>query len=193
MDIHKTTRRFLYLPTNASSEKGLTFLELIITICILGLVTSLAVPSFHSTKLSINGKIAADTLISTLNYARLEALSYRKDIVVCPMQENAITCSSDWKLPLSVFTDQNKNQTIDGNDERLKVVEIPGENANIFWRSFGNRPYIRFNLLGATEFQNGRRYGLGSRRFRNIECINHRGQRKETSIHHQTNAPETLK
>jgi type IV fimbrial biogenesis protein FimT len=90
----------------APRSRGFTLVEMMITIAVMALVLSLAVPSF--TNMIRNNRLASGSneLISALTYARSEAVKRRLNVSVCVRDGEA--CSTDvnnWGQGWLIFTD----------------------------------------------------------------------------------------
>jgi type IV fimbrial biogenesis protein FimT len=87
--------------------RALTLVEVLIVIVILGVLAGLAVPSLL-TFMQLN-KVNAITreLISTLNYAKSEAIKQTTSISICPRDPTDATnttCSTNWAAGWIVFS-----------------------------------------------------------------------------------------
>jgi type IV fimbrial biogenesis protein FimT len=67
-----------------SASSGFTLIELVITIAVLGIVMTIAAPSFVDLISSNRLKSAAFDLVVSLNYARSEAIKRNADATVTP-------------------------------------------------------------------------------------------------------------
>jgi type IV fimbrial biogenesis protein FimT len=65
-------------------NRGFTLMELLVTLTVLGIVMTLAAPSFASFVLSNRLKTTAFELVVSLNYARSEAIKRNVDATVTP-------------------------------------------------------------------------------------------------------------
>jgi len=86
---------------NLTSQKGMTLIEMMIAVAILGILASVAVPNMMDLLKDAKLSTQSDLLISTLKNARLEAIKQRKDIQFCPAADanTATACSTnaaDW-------------------------------------------------------------------------------------------------
>ena len=77
---------------------GVTFVELLVTMAVLTIVLSMAVPSFRD--MLMNKRISAhrDALFSALNYARNTALTNKSNVQACPISATgSATCGPSWQ------------------------------------------------------------------------------------------------
>ena len=79
-------------------QEGLTLIELLTTITIVGLLAVVAIPGFK-TMTSRNRMVAnLNDLVADLQFARSEAIKRGRDIIVCPANSGMQHCrvSNDW-------------------------------------------------------------------------------------------------
>ena len=97
------------MSTFAIKERGFTLIETLITIAILTLLTTIAIPSFaeFTVRVRVNNEVSAlhRLLLLTRNYA----VNQERFVTLCPLSQSG-QCSSDWHEELSVFYDYNKNK-----------------------------------------------------------------------------------
>ncbi len=101
---------------NHKNNSGFTLIELMVTVAIVGIFASIALPSFA--KLLENNRYTTITnnLVSTLHLARSEALKRRASVTVCP-SSNQTSCNdnTDFSTGWIVFLDCNNDTTIDAS------------------------------------------------------------------------------
>ena len=99
--------------------RGLTLVELMITIAVASILLSLAVPSFTT---SIrNNRMVTDIneLHASLSFARSEAVKRDRNVTMC-RSSNGSSCTGNWQDGWIVFVDNNFNGTVDAGDEILR-------------------------------------------------------------------------
>jgi type IV fimbrial biogenesis protein FimT len=106
------------------AQKGFTLIETLITIAILTLLTTIAIPSFgdFTVRVRVNNEVSA--LHRLLLLARNHAVNQERFVTLCPLSPSR-QCSSDWHETLSVFYDDNKNKKLDHlSDETLIKTKL---------------------------------------------------------------------
>jgi type IV fimbrial biogenesis protein FimT len=98
---------------------GLTLPELVITVCISGILAGIAIPSFMNVITENRTTTITNQLITALAYARSEAIKRGLQVTV----KHKGTALKVWENGWDIFTDGNSNGTIDMSDELLKTYE----------------------------------------------------------------------
>lgn len=108
---------------------GVTLLELLITLVIVAITLSLAVPNLRG-MMSRNQLLGqANELAGALALARSEAVTRGSQAGVCASLDGA-TCNGsagDWNQSLLVFLDVDNNSALDAGEPVLKVLSAHGE------------------------------------------------------------------
>lgn len=105
-------------------QKGVTLLEILITLALISVLAAWAVPSFqNSLRNSAIQTITADFL-STLSFARAEAIRLKQTIIICP-SENGTTCteSNSWENGWLIYADKNNSNTLDSPDGEPELLK----------------------------------------------------------------------
>jgi type IV fimbrial biogenesis protein FimT len=110
---------------NSSGNKGLTVIELLITIAVAAILLSVAVPSLQT--FTANNQIfaAQASIVEGLNLARFTAVTSGEEVAICP-SANESACSDDnWDKGWIVFDNSDGNE-IPADAERLRVSTLTG-------------------------------------------------------------------
>lgn len=134
--------------------EGVTLIELIITLAIIGIITFIGVPSFNNTIRSNRLATSANELVSSLELARNEAIERNRRVVVRTTDANGF-----WENGWQVFVDADSDNilTIDANscnatdkDCLLQVHEaLPNNYTLRFKGGFGITNYVRYSPDGS--------------------------------------------
>ncbi len=152
------------------SNQGFTFIELIVSMAIAGILLSVAIPSFsNAIKTS---RITSDTSCFNLALlkARSEAVKRSSDITMCA-RESDEKCGTDWSNGALVFTETNVGAitpllgtaTVDADSEILRVCPPIHKKLSITAEASDSRDaadakprhHIRFNRRGTTNWGTG--------------------------------------
>ena len=78
---YKKTQNPLSLKTD---ELGFTLIELMVTLFVLAVMITIAIPSFRTIILNNRLNTSADSLVNALNYTRSIALNNNSNVQICP-------------------------------------------------------------------------------------------------------------
>ncbi len=135
----------LNMHANKTVQKGVTLLEMMITLAILAIVLTVVAPSMQNflIKNRITGEI--NEVSGVIQYARHLAIDEQTPVVVCPSTDFK-TCGTDWNNPKIVFIDSNADG--DRNDaEDLLVTTTKASNST---KMTGPNTDIQFQDTGAS-------------------------------------------
>lgn len=109
-------------------QRGLTLIELMIGLAVLGVVLALAAPSFEQ---SINGNrlsSAAAEMVGALQLARSEAVRNNRRVVVCRSDDGSAcsTTNASWNGWI-VFVDTDRDGVRDGTEPVVKAGTIEND------------------------------------------------------------------
>lgn len=124
---------------------GFTLPELIISIAILGIVSSLAVQGWNAAFERSRHRTVIENYHSLFAFARWSAASNHALVTLCPLSDQN-ECVDDWEQPVSVFIDKDNNKKPDST-QILKRFPSPGHPFTTRSRTAG-RGYFQFNEKG---------------------------------------------
>lgn len=96
------------------SSKGFTLVELIVTVAVLAIILSIAVPNFSELIRANRAQTQANLLLNAFNLARSEAIKRGAAVRVSALS------NGDWHRGWRVWADSNGNGTFD-NGEMLRL------------------------------------------------------------------------
>jgi type IV fimbrial biogenesis protein FimT len=99
-------------------QRGVTLIELMMTLTVLGILISLAIPSFTDTIRNNRAQAQASLLVKALKYARSEAVRRGTEVRI------TATSSSDWNSGWKIWVDKNGDRSFSsGSDVELQVQD----------------------------------------------------------------------
>lgn len=113
-------------PIPRRAVKGFTLIELMVTLSLIAILATLAIPSFVETLRDWRRDSATRALTADLQLARSESIKSSRQVVVCP-STNGTACAGNNQFATGwvVFVDNNADQTVDADDRILKVGTAP--------------------------------------------------------------------
>lgn len=131
-------------------QRGLTLIELLITLAVAAVLAGLAVPSYAALMQRLASETAARQLFSALSLARAHALSTRQAVVVCPGRGH---CSGEaqWEAGYVVGIDANRNDRLEPGE---RVIWQGEAQPRVTIRSNTGRPQLRYLPTGRASGSN---------------------------------------
>ncbi len=127
------------------ANRGFTLVELLVSLLILTIIVSLAPPSYTQLMDRFASDTSTHSLKKMLTRTRILALEMRQALTLCPMTGK--DCSSDWSQPLTIFSDDNRNQKLDDEEQHIRTLEE--HTSRGYWlKSRAAQNFIRFNEQG---------------------------------------------
>jgi type IV fimbrial biogenesis protein FimT len=110
-------------------DKGFTLVELLVTLTILTILMLIGVPAMQGFLQSRQATAQADTVASSLKFARSEAIKHGQRVVMCrTTSADSVTpacdnTSADWASGWLVFVDANNDGAFSTNELLLQVQQ----------------------------------------------------------------------
>ena len=131
-----------------------TLIEVIVVLAILLSLTTIAVPSLteFTVKLKVDNEIRQ--LQRLLLLARNNAINLEQNVTLCPLS-TLNTCTTNWHLLLSVFTDNNKNKVFEPmlNERIIQVKSAIEAEDKLQYAKYRNA--LIYNPLGSLAIWGG--------------------------------------
>ena len=104
-------------------QQGMTLIELMIGLSIIGIVLIVAVPSAQN--IIIQNRIVSqiNELSGVVQFARATAIDEQVDTIVCPTSDFT-NCTTNWSQAKMVFIDENRSGTRNDDEELLVGTPI---------------------------------------------------------------------
>lgn len=131
-------------------QRGLTLVELLATLTILGILFHLAAPAFRGLVDQNRQQVTTTELLDTLKAARTTAIQRNQSVIVQPLQ-------GDWGCGWRIIADVSGRGLADPDNPVLVVRQKSG--AVRVMPGFRFREWVRFNGLGVPSYAGG---GLGN-------------------------------
>ena len=115
-----------------SRIRGITLIELMITLVVLAVLVSVAMPAFGSLIGATNVRNARSSLSASLAEARITAVTKSRHVVVCPSLDQ-LTCTGDihWENGWIVFLDGNRDAQRQADEIVTSVAQPQGAGTTI--------------------------------------------------------------
>jgi type IV fimbrial biogenesis protein FimT len=135
-------------------KTGFSLLELLITIVLISIISTLAFPSFQSFFMQSQSKTLATQLMQALHLARSEAMLRGITITLCQSADHT-TCSGNWEDGQIIFADTKNTATVQDKEDLLYVFSSSRHKGILHWRSSLHRNYLSFYPTGFTRSEDG--------------------------------------
>jgi type IV fimbrial biogenesis protein FimT len=136
---------------------GVTLIELLTTVAVLGIVSTLAAPSFTNLRLNSARTAAVNGFFHSLFLARSEAIKRGTVVSLCKSRDGqrCTNSAAPWSEGYVVFvnTDRDEPAQIDAGEEVLQIMEPwPTGRITSNRQAFSFRPYTQGVVNGTVVF-----------------------------------------
>ncbi|MEB3753672.1 GspH/FimT family pseudopilin [Acinetobacter sp. MD2(2019)] len=123
---------------------GMTLIELVCAIAVLAIITSIALPHYHSLRAKQEAQYIPTILHQYLSQAKYLALTHRNNLVICSSKDLK-NCEQDaWNHGFILFLDSNQNKIRDNNELILAQHTTHLNYGTLSWRGSLRLPSITF-------------------------------------------------
>lgn len=139
------------------NQHAFTLIELLFYLAIVALISAFSLVNLYSFQERQRSRQAAISFHNFIHYSRQSALLLGKTLSLCA-SEDGLQCnqSQHWGSRfVLLFIDSNKSGQIQQASDILREFNLSPYQGSIQWRSFGNKPYLRWQSNGTTYYQNG--------------------------------------
>lgn len=114
-------------------EYAFTLVELLISISILGIIATLAFPTYLNFKAKQEMN-QITSLIQMLNQtAKSNAVIYHSNIIICSSSNSTRCADNQWGNSMIMFSDRNNNQQIDSDEMIHTVIDTKLKYGSLNW------------------------------------------------------------
>lgn len=108
-------------------ERGVTLIELAVTLTVLAICTAVGVPAMRAFTQQQRVVAAMGSLTTHLANARMAAVTRNQPVVLCPIEPAADACvqDADWSRGWLVFFDSDRDERVGLGDEVLAIEREP--------------------------------------------------------------------
>lgn len=110
-------------------QRGFTIIELLVTVAILAILTTLVVPSMSQFVAEWRVNAAVNTFSQHLRLARTEAVKRSRAVTLCPANAGGSACATASEFAVNgwiVFVDSNGDGVINANDDEILAAQVKG-------------------------------------------------------------------
>jgi type IV fimbrial biogenesis protein FimT len=133
-----------------AKSSGFTIIELMIAVAVLSVLLSIAVPSFRQFLVSTRLTSQANQLVSDLAFARNEAGTKSRNVIMC-IAATSTTCATsgtDWATGWIIWSDINGNSSLDAATEILRYAPPLEGNVSASLSGFTSNTSLTFRPYG---------------------------------------------
>ena len=100
------------------TQAGFTLYELLITVLVIGVILTFAVPNMQDFTQNSRMTSTANDMHAAFHLARSESSRAKSNITICPSSDGA-SCGGTWESGYIVFVDEDGDLTVDGGTDSV--------------------------------------------------------------------------
>jgi type IV fimbrial biogenesis protein FimT len=135
-------------------QAGLTLIEIVTTLSVLGVLLGLGLPGFKQTFDRVAADQVMKNIISAVALTKQTAIVENTLVTFC-RSNDGLHCQGKWNEGSIIFTDGNGDRLLNNDDRlvyRFPALQTAGE---LTFKSFGNKQYLQITGRGFTNYQSG--------------------------------------
>ena len=139
-----TTNSLTFYCTKPSHGLGFTLVELVVTIAVLAIIVSIAIPSFIHLLQDSEANDIRHKITSAIRVSKAESFIRHQQVIMCLANSNN-QCHKNANERLIVFTDKNDNHSYDATDDTFLLVQaLHLDYGKTYLRASLGRHYVKF-------------------------------------------------
>jgi len=136
------------------ASKGLTLVEMLIGLAVLGVLITTALPAMEAWVQATRADLRMRTLAAQIALARSTAVTRQLGVTLCPSADQQ-QCGGNWAQGSLIFTDRNGDRRLNQDDAMVRVNGPLASGETLTWRAFQNRTYLQVEPSGFMRHQSG--------------------------------------
>ncbi|TCB78545.1 GspH/FimT family pseudopilin [Acinetobacter sp. ANC 4173] len=127
-----------------NKHRAYTLIELVITILVLSILVTLALPYYHEMKANQERRTIFRQIVANIQLAKQHAAIHHTNVVMCSSQ-NMQSCKEEmWEQGFILFLDFNQNRQLDLNETLITQEHTNLSYGTLNWRGTLHFPSLNF-------------------------------------------------